>query len=354
MLVQVIEWREDTGRELVHRFEPGGEITMGAQLTVTENQWAVFFRDGKALDAFEAGRYTLHTRNLPLLVEVVKLPFGGKTPFRADVYFVARKTFTDLRWGTREPVLFRDPQFDMVRLRAHGRFAVRVSEPRQVVNTLVGTLGRYSTEDIEDYLRSIVVARLNDVLGEAAIPLLDLPRMYDELADQLCERVADDFGGYGLELEKLVIGAITPPEEVARVIDERSGMAAVGMAGSYTGFKAARALGDAAAGGGGGTGDGAASQGMGLGVGAGLGMAIPGMMREAFGQGGAATAAPAAPATQAGATFCTGCGGKLPPSARFCPQCGQQAAVDAAACGRCGREVPEGARFCPGCGTQQG
>ncbi|MDQ7086637.1 MAG: SPFH domain-containing protein [Acidobacteriota bacterium] len=120
--IEVIEWREESGTEIVHRFEPGGEIKFGAQLVVTENQWAVFFRNGHALDVFETGRHTLDTANIPLLVEVLKIPFGGKTPFRADTYFVSKKTFTDLRWGTRDPVVFRDPEFDMVRLRAHGRY----------------------------------------------------------------------------------------------------------------------------------------------------------------------------------------------------------------------------------------
>jgi membrane protease subunit (stomatin/prohibitin family) len=352
LTIEVIEWRQDAGREIVHRFEPGGEIKLGAQLTVTENQWAVFFRDGKALDVFEAGRHRLDTRNIPLLVELLKLPFGGTSPFRADVYFVARKTFTDLRWGTREPVFFRDPEFDMVRLRAHGRFAIRVLDPRLMVNTLVGTMERYSAEDIEDYLRSIVVARLNDALGEAGIPLLDLPRMYDELAAELTKRVEEDFSGYGLALEKLVIGSVTPPEDVAKIIDERSGMAAVGLRGHYAGFKAARALGDAAQQGGGE--GGAAGQGMGLGVGAGLGMAIPGMMRDAFGKPGpaAGSASGSAAGTETG-VFCTECGARLPAGARFCSSCGEKLAAATKHCGDCGTELPPSAKFCHGCGKAQ-
>ncbi len=319
LTLEVIEWRQDDGTEIVHRFEPGGEIKLGAQLTVTENQWAVFFRDGRVYDAFEAGRHVLSTANIPLLVELLKLPYGGRTPFRADVYFVARKLFADQKWGTREPVVFRDPQFGMLRLRAHGRYAIHVADPRLFVNVLVGTLGRYTTVELEDYLREVIVARLNDALGELAIPLLDLPRQYDELAEEIQRRVAPDVARLGLALAGFYIGAIVPPEEVARVIDERSSMAAVGLEGDYLRFKAARALGDAAAGGGGAAGEaaaGGAAAGMGLGVGAGLGMALPGMLRELAGH------APGATASATAAPACARCRGVLPAGARFCPQCG--------------------------------
>lgn len=352
MFIEVIEWRQDDGRELVHRFEGRGDIKLGAQLVVMENQWAVFFRDGRALDTFTAGRHTLQTGNIPLLVEAVKIPFGGQTPFKADVYFVSRKTHTDLRWGTRDPVVFRDPQFDMVRLRAHGRYAVEVADARRMVNTLVGTMGRYTTADIEDYLREIVVARLNDVLGEAGIPLLDLPKMYDELAEQLSGRVADDFTSYGLRLQNLVIGAVTPPPEVAEAIDERAGMAAVGMGSSYVGYKAARALGDAATGGGGTGEGGSASQGLGLGVGAGLGMAMPGIIAQGMSGGQAVMSAPAAPqgGTSTSAGFCTQCGVALAETAHFCHKCGH--AVAPGSCGACGEGLPDGAAFCPSCGKK--
>ncbi len=352
LFIEVIEWREDSGREIVHRFEQSGEIKFGAQFIVTENQWGVFFKDGHALDIFGTGRHTLSTANIPLLVEALKLPFGGKSPFRADAYFVSRKAFTDMRWGTRNPVVFRDPEFSMVRLRAHGRYALQVSDPRKMINTLVGTVGRYSTEDIEDYLRELIVARLNDVLGEAGVPLLDMPRMYDELAEELIAKVSDDFAGYGLKLEKLVISSITAPEDVAKVIDERSGMAAVGMGGSYMGFKAARALGDAAVQNGGD--GGAAGQGMGLGVGAGLGMAIPGMMRDAL--QGASTARNPGPAGSSGAAavdpaagFCSQCGKAFLANAHFCHHCGHHVTTRQS-CGHCHAELPEGAKFCPECG----
>ena len=224
MAIEVIEWKDDSGREMAWRFSAGGEIRLGAQLVVSENQWAVFFRDGKALDTFAAGRHTLTTGNIPLLTRLIGLPFGGTSPFRADVYYVAKKVFTGMKWGTREPVVFRDAELAMVRLRANGNFAARVTDPQLFV--IVGSQGRYAIDAIEAYLRDVIVARLNDVLGSTLKTIFDLPRQYDEIAEALKGRIAGDFGKYGLEMTDFFVGAITPPEDVQRVIDERTGMAA--------------------------------------------------------------------------------------------------------------------------------
>ena len=341
MAIQVVEWKDETGREIVHRFEPGGELKLGAQLVVAESQWAVFFRDGRALDVFETGRHTLATANLPLLGRLIGLPFGGASPFRADVYFLSRKVYPDLKWGTRDPVAFRDAELSMVRLRAHGVFAARVQEPQPFLNQIAGTTGSYSVETIEGYLRDLIVARLNDVLGETLKSVFDLPRAYDELAEALKGRVAGDFAKYGLELCDFFINAITPPDDVQRVIDERSGMAAAGDPAAYLRFKAARAMGDAAAAAGDGGAGSTAAAGLGLGVGAGLGMMLPGMLQQAAVGGALAAGAAAA---------CGSCRAAVPAGARFCPSCG--AKVAGAFCGACGATVPAGARFCPGCGAK--
>jgi membrane protease subunit (stomatin/prohibitin family) len=299
--MDVIQYQDPTGHTMVSRWPANGTaaIRFGSQLIVEESQQAVFFRDGKALDTFGPGRHTLQTQNVPILASVFGIPFGGQSPFQAAVFFVSTKTFLDLKWGTKEPVIFRDHDLAMVRLRAFGKFAVRIANAQLFVNTVVGSRGLYSAQGVEDYFRDVIVARLNDVLGESLTSIFDLPRLYDELAMALKARVADDFGKYGIELVDLFLGAVTPPEEVQKMIDERSGMGALGDMNAYMKFKTARALGDAAQQPGGGAG-GAVGAGLGLGMGAGVGAMLPGMMREAMQSGAPApAAAPAAPAPAA-------------------------------------------------------
>jgi membrane protease subunit (stomatin/prohibitin family) len=353
--MDIIQYNDPQGQTMVARVPPGGtaDIRLGSQLIVEESQQAVFLRDGKALDTFGPGRHTLATQNVPLLTRLLSIPFGGTSPFQAAVIFVSMKTFLDLKWGTKEPVVFRDKELAMVRLRAFGKFAVRVANAQLFVNSVVGTRGAYSTDGVESYFRDAIVARLNDVLGENLTSIFDLPKLYDELSMGLKSRVADDFAKYGIELVDLFLGAITPPEEVQKMIDERSGMGALGDLNAYLKFKTARAIGDAAQQPGGGAG--MMGAGVGLGMGAGVGAMLPGMMREAMQGGGpppspspAPAAAPQAPAPAAAAPAAAA----APGGGGAAPAAGSAAAAAASFCFNCGQKLPAGAVFCPSCGTR--
>jgi thiamine biosynthesis protein ThiS len=250
----------------------------------------------------------LTTGNIPVIRKLINLPFGGDTPFKAEVYFVNHKVFPNIKWGTREPIPFRDTELMLVRLRAFGIMSYKVEDSQLFVNKIVGTQRAYSTDQINDFLKGIVIGRLTDFLGENLKSVFDLPQYYDEIGAGTKTRLKDDFAKYGMALEDFIINAITPPEEVQKKIDERSGMAAMGDLDQYMKYKAAQAMHDAAKSEGGG---GLAGAGMGAGVGLGMGMMMPGMVAQA---------------TQSGAQ--------------------QQAGAATVACPKCNAQNAQGAKFC--------
>lgn len=287
-IIDVVEAPDQRADELVARVpEVGsGDFRLGSQVVVRESQRAVFYRDGKSLDVFEPGRHTISTMNLPILSSLLRLVTGGNNVFTAEAYFVNMREFTDLKWGTPQPISLRDSDLGLVRLRAFGQYTMQVADPKLFVDKIVGTQGAYSTSQIEDYLRGMVMGRLTDVLGENMTSILDLPKLFDELSAGMKAKVQDDFNAVGLNLRQFVIVSISPTDETAKAIDERASMGAIGNMDAYMKYKAARAMGDAAQQPGGGAG-----AGVGLGAGVGMGAAIAGAITQAM-----SSSQPAAPA----------------------------------------------------------
>jgi len=290
--IEIIQWLDDTSDSMVYRFPVyNQEIKMNAQLTVRENQTALFINEGKAADLFSPGRYTLTTQNLPILTDLRGWKYGFQSPFRADVYFFNTRLFTDLKWGTTNPVMMRDAEFGMIRLRAFGTYAMKIADPRTFFATVVGTRGLTTQEEITGQLRSIILSRLSDAIAESKIAALDLASKYDELSGHGKQVLGSEFAAFGLELSRFFIENVSLPEEVEAAIDQRTKLGVLGdRLGQYTQLQTAEAIKTAAANPGG-------IAGAGAGLGAGL--AIGGAMGGAFQQVAGAMAPPPAPGTTA-------------------------------------------------------
>ncbi len=246
--VDVIQWLDDSNDTLVYRFERhGNEIKFGAKLTVREGQVAVFVNEGQLADTFQPGMYELKTNNLPILSTLQAWRHGFESPFKAEVYFFNTRRFTDLKWGTQNPVMLRDPEFGPIRLRAFGSYTIRIKDAPVFLREIVGTDGHFTTEEITSQLRNLIVSRFTNILGQAKIPALDLAGNYDQLGQFLQQRIAPEFAAVGLELPSLLVENISLPQEVEAALDKRSSMGIVGNLDQYTQFQAAEALRDAAA-----------------------------------------------------------------------------------------------------------
>ncbi len=275
-LIDIVEWLDDSGNTLVYRFvRHDNEIKNGAQLIVRPGQTAVFVDQGRVADVFTPGRYELKTENLPLLSTLRGWKYGFNSPFKAEVYFVNTKQFTDQKWGTKNPVMLRDPEFGPIRLRAFGTFAFKVGEPARLIAEIVATDGHFTVEEINDQLRNLIVTRFVDVLGEGKTAALDLAANYDEIGDQVKAKIAPEFAAYGLELPLLLVENISLPEEVEKALDKRSSMGVLGDLDRYTKFQTAEAIAEAAKNPGG-----TAGAGMGMG----MGFAMAQQMAGALGQ----------------------------------------------------------------------
>jgi membrane protease subunit (stomatin/prohibitin family) len=290
--IDVIEWTDDTRDTVVWRFERhGNEIKYGAKLTVREGQAAVFVHEGVLADVFSPGLYMLETNNMPVMTSLQHWDHGFRSPFKSEIYFLNTRRFADLKWGTRNPIVTRDPEFGPVRLRAFGSYTMRVADPGRFMTEIVGTDGAFTTDEISFQIRNIIVQAVSRTLAGSAIPVLDMAANTADLGRIVAGAIAPTMAEYGIAIPELYIENISLPPAVEAALDKRTSMGLVGDLGKYTEFSAAEAMTEAARQPGGG---GA----MGAGLGAGMGMAMGAQMAQSgpWGQRvGATAAAPSAP-----------------------------------------------------------
>lgn len=270
-LVDVIEWTDDTRHTLVYRFPRyGNEIKNGAMLTVREGQMAVLVNEGEVADIFAPGLYELSTANVPILSSLQGWKHGFESPFKAEVYFFNTKVFTDMKWGLRNPLILRDPEFGVIRIRAFGSYAFRINDPQKMMREIVGTDGHFVLEEIIGQLKNIVVTGFAQVISESGIPVLDLAASYDDLGQFLTAQIQPLFTVYGLQLETMLVENVSVPESVEKALDERASSIAVGDLNRFTRYQQAQSMRDAA--------NNQSAAGGGMAMGMGFGMA------QSFGQ----------------------------------------------------------------------
>lgn len=340
-MLKLIEWKDNSKNTLVQRVDLAKDyITKGSKLTVRESQAAVFCDKGKMADVFLPGFYTLGTDNVPLLTKLMSWKYGFESPFKSDVYFVSTRQFTNEKWGTLNPIIIRDADYGAVRVRAFGTYSFRVSDPYVFLTELSGTGSTFRTSDITDWLRSMLVTRVTDIVGESKIPVLDMAGNLVELGELVEQQLADTFKEIGLVLVKFNFENFSMPEALEKALDESTSLGILGKNMDVYMQKAqADALKDAA------KNPGMAGATMGAGLGMGLGASMGGMFANMGNNGrGGAAGAPAGDRVA-----CAKCGASMPAKAKFCPECG---APNGVTCAKCGHVVrTPGARFCPECGT---
>jgi membrane protease subunit (stomatin/prohibitin family) len=273
--IDIIEWKDSSNDTIVWRFPRyQDEIKQGAKLTVREGQVAVFINNGKIADVYQPGMHTLETSNMPILSTIMGWKHGFNSPFKAEVYFVNTKNFTDQKWGTKNPIMMRDVEFGPVRLRAFGTYVFKVNDAATFMREIVGTDGNFTTDEITNQLRNMIISRFTDALGESKIPVLDLAANYDELGEFIRNKIDPEFSEYGITITKYLVENISLPPEVEKMLDKRTSMGVLGNLNQYAQFQAANAMEKAAENPGGG----------GEGMSMGMGMAMANQMGNMFNQ----------------------------------------------------------------------
>ncbi|MBZ0137870.1 MAG: SPFH domain-containing protein [Planctomycetes bacterium] len=343
LFLEIIEYQETRNDEISHRIPERGsaEFKLGGQCIVRENQVAIFCTGGKAADVFPPGRHTITTANIPVITKLLSLPWGFKSPIRTEIYYVNTKTFTDLKWGTKEPITLRDTDFGLVRVRGFGRFTIRVIEPLVFINNLVGQDDSFRTDEIEDYLRDLIVSHVNDWLGTNMKSILDLPGHYKEFAEAMKPHLNASMAKFGIELVDFFINNFNLPESVQKAVDKRAEMGALGDPSKYAQFQMADAMRDMAK-----------NPGTGNSAGMMMGMMIPGMLMNQLNPQQTQQLQQQGKKPEEYAS-CTKCQGMNEKGARFCTHCGEAMLVEKR-CPSCGVSVKGDAKFCNECGFKMG
>ncbi|MEM9755969.1 MAG: SPFH domain-containing protein [Pseudomonadota bacterium] len=268
--IDVIEWTDDTRDTMVFRFErQGHEIKYGAKLTVREGQTAVFIHEGQLADVFTPGLYMLETNNMPIMTSLQHWDHGFKSPFKSEIYYVNTNRFTDLKWGTKNPIMLRDPEFGPTRLRAFGTYTVKVTDAARFMTEIVGTDGEFTTDEVTFQIRNILVQEFSRVIAGSGIPVLDMAANTGDMGKLVAEQISQTIAGYGLTLPELYIENISLPPAVEKALDDRTSRGITGNLDEHLKYKAAESLAQQGSG---------AGQAMGMGMGAGLGMQMGNMM----------------------------------------------------------------------------
>lgn len=332
-LLEVIEWLDESKDTLIYRYPltKRDEIMNTSTLVVRPSQAAIFVHKGEIADVFGPGTYKLSTENIPFLTKLLSLPTGFNSPIKAEVYFVSTKQFAGIKWGTQNPVMMRDADFGSVRLRGFGVYSFRVDQPKSFLKELSGTNSKYTVSDAAAMLQPIIIQAMTDSITESKISALDLAANYQEFSKRIVKQASPQLKELGIKLTNVVIENISLPEEVGKMLDERTklGMMSDKM-GTYTQMQAAQAMRDAAK-----NPNGSSLAGLGIGLGAGqqLGAMFAGTMNAQ---------------DKPKKVNCTKCGAEISPRAKYCPNCG---AVQGEVCPKCKAPISKNAKFCPECGA---
>jgi membrane protease subunit (stomatin/prohibitin family) len=341
-LLKIVEWTDDSKDTLVYRFPMDGKQLMtGSKLTVRDGQVAIFVHKGTIADIFEPGYYSLKTELLPVLSKLMGWAYGFNAPFSCEVYFVNTTQFTNQKWGTSNPITMRDADFGTIRIKGYGTYAFKVGDPKTFLEQLFGTNSTFKTEDINEYLKSMLVAGISDSIAESKISALDLSANLLEFNQIATDQIGGKFDELGLKLTNLVIENISFPEEVEKAIDTRSSLGVMGdKMGTFVQYQAAQAMRDAAQN----QGNPMASAGVSLGSGIELGKMMSNALKDAKDED--------KPKSNVGFAFCPECGTKCESNAKFCSNCGHKFENQGAICPKCGEKIENGTKFCPNCGAK--